>query len=67
VRRGLLLNYLTIGYNALEAVVALIAGPLAGSGALVGFGIDSGWVNETTVHWLRTPIHERRHAFEPRR
>ena len=41
VRRGLLLNYLTIGYNTLEAVVALIAGALAGSVALVGFGIDS--------------------------
>lgn len=41
VRRGLLLNYLTIGYNALEAVVALIAGSVAGSVALVGFGIDS--------------------------
>jgi divalent metal cation (Fe/Co/Zn/Cd) transporter len=41
VRRGLLLNYLTIGYNTLEAVVALIAGSLAGSVALVGFGIDS--------------------------
>jgi divalent metal cation (Fe/Co/Zn/Cd) transporter len=41
VRRGLLLNYLTICYNTLEAVVALIAGSLAGSVALVGFGIDS--------------------------
>jgi divalent metal cation (Fe/Co/Zn/Cd) transporter len=41
VRRGLALNYLTIGYNALEAGVALIAGSLAGSVALVGFGIDS--------------------------
>jgi divalent metal cation (Fe/Co/Zn/Cd) transporter len=41
VRRGLRLNYLTIAYNSLEAVVALIAGLLAGSVALVGFGIDS--------------------------
>ena len=41
VRRGLRLNYLTIGYNSLEAVVSLVAGLLAGSVALVGFGIDS--------------------------
>ena len=41
VRRGLWLNYATIGYNALEAVVSLVAGLLAGSIALVGFGIDS--------------------------
>jgi divalent metal cation (Fe/Co/Zn/Cd) transporter len=41
VRRGLRLNYLTIGYNTLEAVVALAAGIVAGSVALVGFGVDS--------------------------
>ena len=41
VRRGLHLNYLTIGYNTIEAMVSLAAGWLAGSVALVGFGIDS--------------------------
>lgn len=41
VRRGLWLNYATIGYNSLEAVVSLIAGFIAGSVALVGFGFDS--------------------------
>jgi divalent metal cation (Fe/Co/Zn/Cd) transporter len=41
VRRGLRLNYLTIGYNVAEAVVSLVAGALAGSVALVGFGADS--------------------------
>ena len=41
IRRGLLLNYATIGYNTIEAVVSLIAGVLAGSVALLGFGIDS--------------------------
>lgn len=41
VRRGLLLNYATLGYNALEAVVAIVAGILAGSIALLGFGLDS--------------------------
>jgi divalent metal cation (Fe/Co/Zn/Cd) transporter len=41
VRRGLRLNYLGIGYNVLEAVVAVAAGLVAGSVALVGFGFDS--------------------------
>ena len=41
VRQGILLSYATIGYNSLEAIGSLIAGLLAGSVALVGFGIDS--------------------------
>ena len=41
VRRGLRLNYVTIGYNVVEAMVAFVAGLLAGSVALVGFGLDS--------------------------
>jgi divalent metal cation (Fe/Co/Zn/Cd) transporter len=41
VRRGIWLSYATIGYNTLEAVGSLIAGFLAGSVALVGFGMDS--------------------------
>src|SRR5256885_10158825 len=41
VRRGILLSYATISYNSLEAIVSLIAGILAGSVALVGFGFDS--------------------------
>jgi divalent metal cation (Fe/Co/Zn/Cd) transporter len=41
VRRGRVLEYLTIGWNCLEAVAALIAGLRAGSIALVGFGFDS--------------------------
>ena len=41
VRRGLWLNYATLAYNSIEAVVALAAGVLSGSVALVGFGFDS--------------------------
>ncbi len=40
-RRGLILEYLTVGYNAVEAVVAIVFGGLAGSIALIGFGLDS--------------------------
>jgi divalent metal cation (Fe/Co/Zn/Cd) transporter len=41
VRRGIRLNYLTIGYNTVEAIVSLAAGIVAGSVALVSFGVDS--------------------------
>jgi divalent metal cation (Fe/Co/Zn/Cd) transporter len=41
VRRGLLLNYATLAYNCLEGFIALGAGMVAGSIALVGFGLDS--------------------------
>ena len=41
-RRALRLEYLTVGWNVLEAVVAIGAGVLAGSVALIAFGADSG-------------------------
>jgi divalent metal cation (Fe/Co/Zn/Cd) transporter len=41
LRRGRVLEYLTLGWNSIEAVVAITAGVLAGSTALVGFGVDS--------------------------
>lgn len=41
LRRGLRLEYFTIGWNSLEAVIAIGAGVLASSIALVGFGLDS--------------------------
>jgi divalent metal cation (Fe/Co/Zn/Cd) transporter len=40
-KRGKRLEYFTIVWNSLEGLVALIAGALAGSISLVGFGIDS--------------------------
>ncbi len=39
--RGRRLEYLTIAWNALEAAVALFSGIVAGSVALLGFGLDS--------------------------
>src|SRR3990172_4797176 len=41
VRRGRRLEYFTIAYNSLEGLIAVVAGLLAGSIALVGFGFDS--------------------------
>lgn len=41
LRAGRRLEYLTLGWNVLEGLVAVGAGILAGSTALVGFGADS--------------------------
>ena len=41
VRHGRHLEYFTIGYNSLEGLIAVVAGLIAGSIALVGFGFDS--------------------------
>ena len=41
VTRGRYLEYFTIGYNSLEGLIAVGAGMVAGSIALVGFGFDS--------------------------
>jgi len=41
LRRGIALEGVTVGYNALEGMVAIVAGLAAGSVALTGFGIDS--------------------------
>lgn len=41
LRNGRRLEYLTVGWNSLEAVAAVAAGLFAGSVALIGFGIDS--------------------------
>ncbi len=41
LRQGIALEALTVGYNALEGLVAIAAGIAAGSVALTVFGIDS--------------------------
>ena len=41
IRRGVRLEWFTIAYNSLEGLIALTAGLLSGSIALVGFGFDS--------------------------
>jgi divalent metal cation (Fe/Co/Zn/Cd) transporter len=41
VQRGRSLEYFTVAYNALEGLVSIIAGLIAGSVSLVGFGLDS--------------------------
>lgn len=68
IQRGKYLQYLTIGWNCLEAVIAIGSGIVAGSIALVGFGFDS--VIEVTsgaaVLWRlqRDHHHARREQME---
>jgi len=40
-KKALLAEYFTVGWNVIEGVVAIAAGVVAGSIALVGFGLDS--------------------------
>lgn len=40
-RKGLFLEYFTVGYNVVEAAVAIVFGRIASSIALIGFGLDS--------------------------
>lgn len=39
--RALILEYLTVGYNVIEAIVSILFGQMAHSIALIGFGLDS--------------------------
>ena len=41
VRRARVLEYLTLAWNSVEAVVGIGAGIVAGSTSLIGFGLDS--------------------------
>jgi divalent metal cation (Fe/Co/Zn/Cd) transporter len=68
IRRGIRLGYVTILYNSFEAIGSLVAGVLAGSVALVGFGADSviEVVAAAAAQWrLRADVREdRRVAVE---
>jgi divalent metal cation (Fe/Co/Zn/Cd) transporter len=69
VRRGLRLEYITLSYNVFEAAVSLIAGSLAGSIALVGFGVDAiiESISGSVMLWrLNADEHHRREDFEKR-
>lgn len=55
-KRIRLIVAVTIGYNLIEAVVAIAAGTAASSGALIGFGLDSTIevLSAATVAWQFT-------------
>jgi cation diffusion facilitator family transporter len=72
-RRGVWLEWFTVGWNVLEAAVAIGAGIIAGSVALVGFGVDSGIevVAASALLWrfrtARASASAERHAHAERR
>ena len=55
-KRGTRLSYFTIAWNGLEGLIAVVAGTIAGSISLVGFGIDSfiEVISGTTLLWRIT-------------
>lgn len=70
VRQGLRLEMATLGYNLIEAVVALSSGAIASSVALIGFGVDSlieSWSGLTMVWRLRRDHDEERRLAVERR
>jgi divalent metal cation (Fe/Co/Zn/Cd) transporter len=56
IRRAKLLSWLSIGWMTVEAVVAIVAALVAGSVALLGFGLDSliELASAGTILWLYT-------------
>ncbi len=62
-KRGRRLEYFTLGWNMVEAAVAIGAGWLAGSIALVGFGVDSlieSFSGGILLWRLASPAHDER-------
>jgi divalent metal cation (Fe/Co/Zn/Cd) transporter len=68
IKRGRRLEYFTIAYNSMEGLVSIVAGLIAGSVSLVGFGIDSviEIISGAALIWrLRRDLNpERREAAE---
>lgn len=66
LERGLRLEYLTVGWNVVEGVVAVAAALAAGSVALLGFGIDS-FVESASGLVLVWRLLAERRAVDPER
>jgi divalent metal cation (Fe/Co/Zn/Cd) transporter len=69
LRRGRQLEYVTILWNSLEALVAVVAGLISGSIALVGFGLDSliEVISAAALLWRLHRDHDRRRREEAER
>jgi divalent metal cation (Fe/Co/Zn/Cd) transporter len=67
VRRGLRLEYFTLSYNVVEAIVAISTGAISSSIALIGFGVDAviESLSGLTMLWrLNNDSHRRREQIE---
>src|ERR1039458_9274655 len=62
VRRGRQLEYFTIVYNSAEGLVSIVAGLIAGSVSLVGFGLDSMIEVTSGAALLWRPLHDLNHS-----
>ena len=67
-RRAKLLSWLSLGWMTIEGVVAIVAGIVAGSVALIGFGLDSGieGLASAIIIWRFTGSRVFSHAAEER-
>src|SRR5688500_14164996 len=67
-RRAKLLSWVSLAYMAAEGLVAVAAGIVAGSIALIGFGIDSAieGVASVIIVWRFTGSRTRSHRAEDR-
>ena len=66
LRRALRLEYLTVGWNIVEGVIAIAAGAAAGSVALIGFGVDS-FVESASGSVMIWRLHAERRATDHER
>lgn len=66
LRRALRLEYVTVGWNIVEGVVAIAAALASGSVALLGFGIDS-FVESASGSVLIWRLHAERRATDEER
>jgi len=66
LRRALRLEYVTVGWNLVEGVLAVAAALAAGSVALLGFGVDS-FVESTSGSVLIWRLLAERRAADPER
>jgi divalent metal cation (Fe/Co/Zn/Cd) transporter len=66
IRRALRLEWMTVGWNVVEGIVAISAALAAGSVALLGFGVDS-FVESTSGSVLIWRLHAERRARDEHR
>lgn len=66
VSRGIRLEYLTIVWNLLEGMVAVFSGAVAGSVALIAFGVDS-FIECSSGSVLLWRLHSERRGRSPER
>lgn len=67
-KKALVLSYITVGYNLVEGVVSILFGYMAGSPALIGFGLDSfvESLSGSVMIWRFTGHHKMSAAEEER-